>query len=278
MANEPTIRDILLKTDQFFKNKGFKNSRLEAELIMAHFLDLSRFDLYLKFENELSQDEVNALREAVLSRAKHKPLQYITQKVHFYNGIFYVNENVLIPRPETELMVEKILIDHPEARKILDIGTGSGAIAIALAMENKNINISAIDISWEALEIAKKNAKLNQVEIDFLQSDLFDKVTDKFDLIVSNPPYISERDYQDLEPELFFEPKTALVSDNDGLDHIFRIISQATDYLNDNGVLLLEIGYDQANQIKDFACQFSYKSIEVFKDLNSLDRIVRLKK
>ncbi len=278
MNNDNTIKDILLKSDQFFKTKGIKNSRLEAELILSHFLKLSRFDLYLKFDQNISDSMIQILREAVMLRSKHKPLQYITQTTYFHKAELYLNEKVLIPRPETELMVEMILKNHSESRAFLDIGTGSGAITIALALEIKGATFTAVDISEEALIVARKNAENNHVNINFKQSDLFSSTNETYDVIISNPPYVSEEEYAVLEPELYYEPKLALVSDNKGLSHIFKIIQEAQSHLNIGGYLYLEIGSNQAEEIKDFACQFTYESIEVFQDLNQFDRIVRLKK
>jgi len=276
MNSHLTIKDILIKSDDFLKNKGIKNSRLEAELLISHFLNLSRLDLYLKFDSELNEKIVDLLREKVLQRSKRMPLQYVINEVSFLDAKLYVDDNVLIPRPETEFLCDLLIKNYSDKNSFLDIGTGSGAIAISLALNLPNKTIEALDISEKALSVAKKNAKDNNAHINFFLSDLFQNVNRKYDLIISNPPYVSDLEYQNLESELFFEPKQALVSDNEGLAHIFEIIAKAPDYLNENGLLFIETGAFQSEKIKDFSLKFNYKNIDIIKDLNNFNRFVKL--
>lgn len=276
-----TIKDILLKTDDFFKQKKIVNSRYEAELLLAYFLKIDRLAIYLRFDQIVSEESVNLIRDAVIKRAKRYPLQYILNEISFLNVKLKINESVLIPRPETEYLCEMIVKEYSNKntkKDFLDLCTGSGAIALSLKKDLPHINMLASDISEEALQTAKNNAVYNQLNIHFLNSDLFEKIDRQFDLIVSNPPYISEEEYQSLEPELFFEPKLALVSENKGLAHVFRILDHAFNYLKEHGILYLEIGAYQAEEISKYSANLNYKNVEIIKDLNQLNRFIRLEK
>ena len=226
-----TIKEILLKSSDYLKNKGVPSPRYDTELILSHVLKMSRMSLYLEFERNIAEEQAGIIRQAIVERGKRKPLQYILGSVRFGDCIIEVNENVLIPRPETEFMVDKICKTHSYSNRILDICTGSGAIAIALKKRFSNAEVFATDVCEKALNVAINNARKNECEIKFIQSDLFDafrqgqslqiedahRFLNSFDTIVSNPPYISDEDFEKLEPELFFEPKTALVAENNGL-------------------------------------------------------------
>ena len=198
-------------------------------------------------------------------------------KTDFFGYPIFVDRNVLIPRPETELLVEKILNENLEARKILEIGTGSGAIAIAIAKNLFQAKITATDISEKVLQVAEKNAIENKVEINFINSNLFENISGKYDLIVSNPPYISKTEYEKLPSEIQkFEPKKALIADENGLFFYKKILAKAKDYLTKNGKIYFEIGLDQAERIKEIALINGFKNIEVCEDLNGFDRIIRM--
>ena len=212
-----TILDVLSWTTEYFKSKKITNPRLDAELIISYVLKIKRLDIYLKFDQPLISSEKSKIREYVKRRGQREPLQYIIGEIDFYNCKIKVNGNVLIPRPETEYMVDIIIKENFKPRKILDLCTGSGAIAISLKKELIDVNVKASDISENALELAKKNAIINKSDIQFIHSDLFEDIHEKFDLIVSNPPYVDENIYKTLEPEIFFEPKLALVSSDNGL-------------------------------------------------------------
>jgi release factor glutamine methyltransferase len=271
-----TILDVLSWTTEYFKSKKITNPRLDAELIISYVLKIKRLDIYLKFDQPLISSEKSKIREYVKRRGQREPLQYIIGEIDFYNCKIKVNRNVLIPRPETEYMVDIIIKENFKPRKILDLCTGSGAIAISLKKELIDVNVKASDISENALELAKKNAIINKSDIQFIHSDLFEDIHEKFDLIVSNPPYVDENIYKTLEPEIFFEPKLALVSSDNGLGFYKRILQNTPKYLSSKGILYLEIGDEQALVIEKFAKAFGYVNIEIIKDLTNKDRIIRM--
>ncbi len=273
-----TILDVLNWTKDYFESKKIPNSRLDAELIISHILKIKRLELYLRFDQPLLKSEREEIREMVKRRAKREPLQYLIGEVDFYNCKLNVDSSVLIPRPETEFMVEKILKDDFKPQKILDLCTGSGAIAISLKKEIPNVMVTASDISEKALEIAEKNALKNDVEIKFINSDLFENISGKYDLIVSNPPYVDEDVYSVLEPEIFYEPKIALVAAENGLSIYKSILDVAEKFLNENGVIYFEIGDEQALAISGYARKREFANIRIFKDLNGKDRILRMEK
>lgn len=278
MNNIWTILDVLNWTANYFKSKKIPNSRLDAELIISHSLNIKRLELYLKFDQPLLNSERDKIRSLVKRRIKREPLQYIVGDVDFYNCTLLVNPSVLIPRPETEFMVEKIINDEYKPSKLLDLCTGSGAIAISLKKEMKNVIVTASDISREALKTAKLNAQNNDVKIEFIESDLFQNINKKYDLIVSNPPYVAEDVYQNLESEIFYEPKIALVTEDKGLKIYKTILDKVHNYLNENGVIYFEIGEEQALKITNYAENHGFRNIEVIKDLAGKDRIIRMEK
>jgi release factor glutamine methyltransferase len=272
------ILEILKWTTGFFKEKQIINPRLNAEYIISHVLGCKRFDLYVRFEEIVSLENREKIKKMVIERAKSKPLQYVIGETEFYGHRFFVNESVLIPRPETEYLVEKIITEIDSYNTILDIGSGSGAIAITLKKELPYLSITAVDISASALKIATENAKLNQVEIEFIESDIFSKLNTKFDIIVSNPPYIPQKEYEALDKEILeYEPKLALLAEDDGLYFYRRILSEAKLYLNVNGKIYFEIGYNQSDRIKKIAENNGFTEIETLKDLNGFDRIMIIK-
>ncbi len=263
-------------TTQFKKNK-ITSPKQNAENIISHVLQMSRLDIYLHLEKELSKAQYNSISEIATRRKKHEPLQYILGETEFYGYKFKVSNNVLIPRPETELLVEKIIIKEKNINSILDIGTGSGAIAIALAKNMNKIRIDAIDISESALKIAQQNADSNNVEIRFFLSDIFENVTDKYDIIISNPPYISQDDYELLPKEIKdHEPKSALQAENNGLHFYKKILQNAKEHLTESGKIYFEIGYGLAGRIIEIAKENGFSNIQVYKDLNGFERIMKI--
>ena len=244
----------------------------ESEWLLALALNVKRNTL--RTLTELSESQVENVKKALEKRKKHIPLSYIFEEADFYGFKFKVNENVLIPRPETEELVELILKNAEDNMSILDIGTGSGAIAITLAKKTQ-AKVTAVDISKEALKIASENAKSNGANVEFIHSDLFQNLKGrKFDIIVSNPPYISEEEYSQLMPEVKnFEPKLALVCGEDGYAIYRKIIEKAPLFLNKNGKIYFEIGYKQADKIAEML-EKKFKDIVVKKDLQGLDRMV----
>lgn len=275
------IEAINLSTDYLAK-KNIESPRINAEHLLAHILKCKRLNLYLSFDRPLKEDEVNQYRVLLLRRSKAEPLQYIIGNVEFYGLEFDVNPAVLIPRPETELLVEKIIerIKGETNLRILDVGTGSGNIAIALAKNLVDCNIIGIDISSDALKIAQLNADKNEVankilfkEIDILNVDYFEN--ESFNLIVSNPPYISVNDYQQLRPELaVYEPRIALTDNGDGLKFYRGISEKAQALLTGNGKLYFEIGMGQSGAIARIMEENLFKDIRIDKDYSNIDRII----
>ena len=272
-----TIRELLgWLIIQFEKNK-ITSPKQNAEAIISHVLKMKRLDIYLYLEKEISETQFDAISEISTRRKKHEPLQYILGETEFYGYKIKVSKSILIPRPETELLVEKIINEEKNAKSVLEIGTGSGAIVIAIANNLINIKIDAVDISEPALKIAQQNADLNNVEINFYQSDIFENVTSKYDLIISNPPYISQHEYQQLPKEIKeYEPKSALQAENNGLYFYEKILQNAKEYLTESGRIYFEIGYDQAEKITKIAKENGFSNIQVFKDHNDFDRIMKI--
>ena len=231
----------------------------------------------LAFIKEFSPKEIEKINDAVEKRLKHIPLGIVFGKTNFYGYDFIVSKDVLIPRLDTEILVEKV-IEEIKARKtevsVLDIGTGSGAIAITIAKET-GAEVTAVDISEKALEIAKQNASLNEVDVCFVKSDLFENIQDlKVDLIVSNPPYIESAEIDSLMPEVRdFEPILALDGGKTGLDFYEKIVNDASKHLNPKGKLFFEIGYNQGESVSSLMKQ-KFKNVEVIKDYLCNDRVV----
>ena len=248
----------------------------DIDWIMVEVLKTQRS--MLPFYGEISSEKEHEIMQAVQKRIKHIPLAYIFGKTNFYGYDLKVNENVLIPRLDTEVLVEKIVEDVKNQNKqvsVLDIGTGSGAIIIAIQKET-NSKCYAVDISKKALEIAKENAKTNNAEVKFIESDLFENIKDlKVDYIVSNPPYIETEVVEGLKPEVVSnEPKLALDGGEDGLDFYRKIIKDAKQHLNNNGKLYFEIGYNQGKSVSDLMKE-DFENIKVIKDYGGNDRVVR---
>lgn len=244
----------------------------EAEWLVA--LALSQKRSFAHSESELAKEEEQKILSFLEERKQNKPLAYIVGNQEFYGYTFVVNQDVLIPRPETEELVCLVKNNISGNERVLDIGTGSGAIAIVLAKET-NAVVTAVDISKKALKVAKENAKRLDVKVDFVCSDLFENLGGQvFDIIVSNPPYISESEYENLEKNVKdFEPKLALVANDNGFEIYERIISQAKNHLSENGQIFFEIGFSQAEKIKKLL-EKDFENIKIFKDLEGKDRMV----
>lgn len=244
----------------------------EAEWLVA--LALSKKRSFAHSESELAKEEEQKILSFLEERKQNKPLAYIVGNQEFYGYTFNVNQDVLIPRPETEELVCLVKNNILGKERVLDIGTGSGAIAIVLAKET-NAVVTAVDISKKALKVAKENAKRLDAKVDFVCSDLFENLDGQvFDIIVSNPPYISENEYENLEKDVKdFEPKLALVANDNGFEIYERIISQAKNHLSENGKIFFEIGFSQAEKIKKLL-EKDFENIKIFKDLEGKDRMV----
>jgi len=247
-----TVLKILRWTADYFRGKQIESARLDAELLLSATLEMDRVTLYVNFERPLNADELSSYREKVQRRASREPIQYILAETEFWSLPFNVNPAVLIPRADTEVLVEEVLKKMDGCCSVLDIGTGSGAIAIALAHEMPEIYVTAIDCSEAALEVARGNARRNGVEdrVACLAGDLKSLPAGPFDVIVSNPPYIPSRDWEQLMPEVRdHEPRLALDGGDDGLEAYRRIAVQAVQVLSPDGWLLVEVGIGQATVV-----------------------------
>ena len=253
----------------------------ESELLFTELLDCSRDKLYFNREYVITQREAHLLADTLKKRLKGWPIQYILGRQEFMGLELRLTPDVFIPRPETEILIEKAIQIaqgfHAGVKYVLDIGTGSGCIAISLAVILKDAKVSATDISNQALEIAKQNAILNNAEINFSQSNLFpdNKQRNNYDLVVSNPPYIPTSEINNLQPEVGYEPCIALDGGRDGLDFYRRIVQEAPAHLRRGGFLILEMGFGQYLSIKElFNSVEKFQIIEVVKDYNNIDRVI----
>lgn len=253
----------------------------EAELLFTELLNCDRASLYLNRDSILNKEKLFSVSSALKRRIKGEPIQYIIGKTEFMGLEFKVTLDVLIPRPETEILVEaaiKITRLIGEEVRILDLGTGSGCIAVSLAKLLPKAKVTATDISPEALKVALENARSNNVDIDFFQGDLFgtcNLTPITYDLIISNPPYIRSSEIKKLQPEVQYEPPIALDGGKEGLDFYKRIINDTPRYLKKKGFLILEIGFDQKDDLKKNLQNSGYfEIIEVIKDYNNIDRVV----
>ena len=254
-----TVLEVIQKSSDFLAKRGVDSARLQTELLLAHVLKLPRMKLYLNFERKLSDTELGSIRELVKRRGQREPLQHITGSTSFCGLEMAVNRHVLVPRPETELLAEAgwqfLSTIHSQPSTALDFGTGSGCIAIALAAKCPAARIVALDVSEEALAVAKQNAAINGVseQTEFLHEDgLRALPTDsRFDLFISNPPYIATAEIATLQPEVRdFDPRGALDGGADGLDFYRMLADQAGHFLKPEGKIMLEFGDGQADGIK----------------------------
>jgi release factor glutamine methyltransferase len=256
-----TIKELLKVTTDYLEGKEIESPRLSAEILLAYQLDIDRVKLYLRFDQPLHEKEVAGYRSLIKRRLSREPIQYITGVQEFWSMDFTVGPQVMVPRPETELLVEHALAlcrqkrsTEGSCRRILDLGTGCGAIAVAIARELEGVTIWASDISQDALDVAKRNAIKHGVEgkIEFVLSDLWQNLSNQeitFDVIVSNPPYIKSEAMDNLPPEVRdYEPRDALDGGEEGMLYIRDIIQEAPRYLTPGGWLLLEMDPDQTKQ------------------------------
>lgn len=282
-----TIAKVLAAAGEFLQKHGSLSPRLEAEKLMAHTLRIDRVDLYIQFDRPLDEKERDAYREKIKARAKGIPLQYITGEQGFRKLNLKVSPAVLVPRPETELLVERVIENIKRLRqkrsgdiKILDIGTGSGAISLSLASEVDGLKIWALDNSAEALKIAEENAKNHDLEdrVVFFQSDIYSNLDQYhrggFDAIVANPPYIAKGPMGSLPKEVCCEPVTALDGGDNGLKFYGPIIREGKPRLKKDGFMALEIGCDQASKVAAIFEDAGFKDIVVQRDYAEKDRIV----
>ena len=285
VKSEKQLKLLLDKSVQYLEKNDIQEGKLIAEIVFSHVLNIDRMMLFTKYRDDVEDEEIEKIRYFIQKIGREKfPVQYLLNEQEFYGRKFYVDKGVLIPRQDTEILVEKmidILKDkvlkneiHP---KILDIGVGSGIIGITAALEIESSYVLGVDISDKALETAQKNKEILKVSnIKFLKSDLFENVEFReFDMIVSNPPYISLNEVGIMSDDtLLHEPSEALFAENDGLYFYYEICQKASDYLADFGYLLFEIGYKQGKNVAKIMASSGFKNIEVVKDLAGLDRVV----
>jgi release factor glutamine methyltransferase len=278
------IIDLINWGVKYFQDRSFENPRLEIEIFLQHIFGYKKIDLYINFEEEVTPKNLNRLREFIKRRVENEPIQYITGVSNFYGRDFYVNKNVLIPRPETEILVN-VSIDYLSSKKnpyIIDVGTGSGCIAITLAKELPSSKVIAIDYSQQALNIAEENAELVGVKnIEFLKLDfLSENLNYVADAVVSNPPYIAQEDIQSLMIDVKeFEPHRALTDNADGLE-FYRIFANKLDViLKKKGVLIIEVGRgNHPVEVKKLFEESGYNDIEMINDYNKDVRVLKIMK
>ena len=250
-----SVIEILSKCENFFAAKGVPNPKLDAQILLAKALGCKRLDLFLRFEEPVAEKPLDEFREYVRRRAKREPLQHIIGTVDFAGITLKCDARALVPRHETEelcdIVIQKFQNKKDDALKILDLGTGSGAIILALKNAFPNSACTGVDASDAALALAKENAELTALDVNFIKSDWFENVNGKFDIIVSNPPYLTDAEVANAESEVKdFDPPAALASPENGLRDLRKIIKQAPDFLEANGLLALECGLEQPATLK----------------------------
>lgn len=281
-----TVHEILNDSTKALEAADIPSARLDAEVLLAFCLGCDRLEFFKNPEMQLNQTQLAVFKKMIDRRLRWEPIAYITGRKNFWTFTLEVNNNVLIPRPDTEIIIEEVLdaVKKFAAKRIsiLDIGTGSGAIAIALACEIPHASVTATDISPVALEVARRNAERMSVQrkIDFRRGDLFEPVEGFFDIIVSNPPYIGAREYEELpEGVKAFEPREALFAGHSGLEFYEKLIYQAVKHLEKNGWLLLEIGARQNEDVcRIMESSGFYDGIEMRRDYGGLPRVVKARR
>lgn len=275
---EYSLKGLLADGAKMLTQAGIDEAELDARYILEYITGLNSAQYFIHSEDIIEKNKAEEFFRLIERRSKRIPLSYVIGTRDFFGLTFKVNENVLIPEQETELLVEEV-IKYSEGKAVLDMCTGSGCIAISIALFGKPSKVAASDISEKALEVARENAKsLKAGEISFIQGDMFENVTDKFDIIVSNPPYIETGEIDELMPEVRdYIPRLALDGDIDGLK-FYRIISkEAVKILNKNGRIFYEIGYNQSRAVASILLENGFTDVKIMKDYSGLDRIVMAK-
>ncbi len=269
-----TVLKLLDWSRGFFTERSLETPRLDAELLLAHVLKIDRVRLYMEFDRPLLADELTAYRELVKRRANREPVAYLTGTRGFWTLDLATDARALVPRPDTEVLVEEALsrIAAEGVSRVLDIGTGTGAIALAIASERPDAVVVATDIDAAALDLARQNADALNLAIELRQSDLFSDVPDTFDVIVSNPPYVADGAEVDAGVRAF-EPATALFAGVDGLDVIRRLVVDAHEHLAPGGWLVLEHGFDQGAAVRALLEAAGYTDVSLRKDYGQNDRV-----
>lgn len=272
-----TLKQALDEGVLLLESKNIGDAKIDAWYLLSFITGITRADYFLRQNDAIDEESYARYQEALSRRGSHIPLQHITGEQDFMGLTFRVNEHVLIPRQDTETLVEQALKVIPEKSRILDLCTGSGCVIISLVVLGKELTGVGVDISDEALAVAKDNgARLAGDRVEFIHSDLFCSVAGKYNCIVSNPPYIPSQVIEELEPEVKdHEPRLALDGTEDGLLFYRKITEKSPDYLNEGGWLLVEIGYDQGESVSQLFIDNGFKEVEVIKDLAGNDRVVK---
>jgi release factor glutamine methyltransferase len=279
MINTKTLLEVLQSTTVYFEKHKIESPRLNAEHLLAHALGKTRMDLYLEFERTLSEIELAPLRELVKRRGQGEPLQHLLGTVEFCGHTFLIDKRALVPRPETEQLVELLvseISDQESEVRIVDVGTGSGVIALSLAMKFPEAEVFAVDISDEALSLARENAKqLGLSErVRIQKGDLLENLTERFDVIVANLPYVSMNDRHLLAREVLHDPDAALFAGPTGDELVRPLIEQTPGHLNEGGLLALEIGINQGEGLAELLRQKNYHDIQSKKDYSGITRFL----
>ena len=278
-----SLLETLKKAAEFLARKGLEKPRVEAEHLFAAGLGLKRLDLYLQFERLLTEEEVGRLRDLTVRRGNREPLQHVVGTAEFRDLVLKSDKRAQIPRPETEELIDLALALFPADRpvRVLDLGTGSGAIALALAAERPAWKVDAVDRSPDALALARENAaRCGLAErVNFAESDWFAAVTDAYDLVVANPPYLSEAEVAEAEPEVReFDPKSALVASEEGLADLRRILTDAPKFLRAGGWVLCETGIGQHAALAEISARAGYAESAGLPDMSGRPRFWKAKK
>ena len=270
-----TFREAISFGEEKLNIAGIEDAKNDAWLLLTFVCKIDRTYYYVHMDENMSAEQVAEYESVLSKRAEHVPLQYITGEQEFMGLPFHVNDAVLIPRQDTETLVEEALKVIRPGMKVLDMCTGSGCILISILKNVVDVEGAGFDISKQAINVAKENAKFNNVTATFERSDLFESVTDTYDVIVSNPPYIPTEVIGGLMPEVaVYEPLQALDGKEDGLYFYRKIVATASEYLNPDGKILFEIGHDQGEAVSNLLLNAGFKNVKVIKDLAGNDRVV----
>jgi release factor glutamine methyltransferase len=271
------IKKALETAYKILKDAQVETYILDAQILLSYVLKVPRWKIIVDQNKELGSDKYKKFIELVNIRQNRVPIAYITHQKEFFGYNFYIEEGVLIPRPETELLVEIVLnkIKNMPFPIGIDVGSGSGAICLTLLKEKKDLTMICTDISQKAINITKKNAKLLNVEknLKIIRTDILKGINTKVDFIVSNPPYICETEYKTLQPEVKREPKEALVAKKDGIFFYEEIIKQGKNLIKEGGFFAFEVGYNQSRKVSQLLTRYGFKT-EIYKDIAGIERII----
>ena len=276
-----SILEILNKTTAYFAQKGIPNAKIDAQILVAHALKCKRLELFLRFDEPLTAEKLDTIRDFVRRRARREPLQYILGETEFFGVPIKCDARALIPRPETEelceILCEQYFPDASAPLDILELGVGTGAVSLALKKRYANANVRGADISQDALSLARENAAANGIDVDFFQSNWFENASGKFDLIFSNPPYLTDAEVASAQPEVSqYEPMKALRSDDDGFADLRKILARAPEFLKDGAIIACECGIAQPEKLAEEFAEV-YAQTLWLKDASNRPRFIIFK-